>query len=66
MHRSAVKSDNLGAAFYFPGAVRRTFSSPAVEVTRAKILNRNPFLRGITVEGLKNWANIKTEGLVTR
>ena len=36
------------------------------EVTRAKILNGNPFLRGFTVEDLKTWANIKTEGLATR
>ncbi len=37
-----------------------------VEITRAKILNGNPFLRGFTVEDLRNWVNMKTEGLATR
>ncbi len=36
------------------------------EVTRAKILNGNPFLHGFTVEDLRNWASMKTEGLATR
>jgi hypothetical protein len=36
------------------------------EVTRAKILNGNPFLRGFTVDDLKTWANIKMESLATR
>ncbi len=33
------------------------------EVTRAKILNGNPFLRGFTVEDLKIWVNMKTESM---
>jgi hypothetical protein len=36
------------------------------EVTRAKILNGNPFLRGFTVVDLKNWVSMKTDGLATR
>jgi hypothetical protein len=36
------------------------------EITRAKILNGNPFLRGFTVEDLRNWVNMKTEGLAIR
>jgi hypothetical protein len=36
------------------------------EVTRAKIINGNPFLRGFTVEDLKNWAELKMAGLAAR
>jgi hypothetical protein len=36
------------------------------EITRSKILNGNPFLRGFTVDDLKTWANVKTEGLAAR
>ncbi len=36
------------------------------EVTRTKIINGNPFLRGFTVEDLKAWADLKTEGLASR
>ncbi len=33
------------------------------EVTRAKVIYGNPFLRGFTVEDLKNWADTKMAGL---
>jgi hypothetical protein len=36
------------------------------EITRAKILNGNPFLRGFTVGDLRNWVDMKTEGLAIR
>ncbi len=36
------------------------------EITWAKILRGNPFLRGFTVGDLRNWANMKTEGLTIR
>ncbi len=52
--------DDADAAAVIAGADSRA------HMTRAKILNSNPFLRGFTVEDLKNWANTKTEGLATR
>jgi hypothetical protein len=36
------------------------------EVTRTKIVNGNPFLRGLTAEGLRNWADTKMKGLAAR
>ncbi len=52
--------DDADAAAVIAGADSRAW------ITRTRILNNNPFLRGFTVRDLKNWANTKTEGLATR